>query len=100
MSNGNEQMQTEFHNKANNAFFSVYHAFENAVSAVSRRRDEYKFQQLKKQYVLTLEQQLLIAAKDVLARYRNAKQVNEMDQMFSQFIKDYLHRFVQKVNDL
>lgn len=100
MSNGNEQMQTEFHNKANAAFFSVYHAFENAISAVSRRREEYKFQQLKKQYSITLEQELQIAAKDILAKYRNAKQVNEMDQMFSQFIKDYLHRFIQKVNDL
>jgi len=31
-------------------FFSVYQAFEMAVANVSRRREEYKFQQLKKQF--------------------------------------------------
>jgi len=35
-----------------------------------------------------------------LKRYKNEKQVNEMDQMFHQFIRDYLHRFIQKINDL
>jgi len=49
MSNGNEQMQIEFHNRAS-AVFSVYQAFEMAAANVSRRREEYKFQQLKKQF--------------------------------------------------
>lgn len=96
----NEQMQTEFRNKASASFFYAYHAFENAVSDVSRRRDEHKFQQLKKQYAATLEQELLAAAKDVLLKYRNEKQLNEINQVFSQSIKDYLHRFIQKINDL
>jgi hypothetical protein len=100
MSNGNEQMQTEFRDKTRTVFFSVYHAFEDAVSGVSRRNEEYKFQQLKKQYAATLEEELQMVAKDVLANYRNEKQVNEMNQMFSQLIKEYLHHFIQKVNDL
>jgi hypothetical protein len=100
MSNGNEQMQIEFHNKASAMFFSVCQGFELAVANVSRRNEEYKFQQLKNQFAGTLEGELDKVAKDVLKKYRNEKQVNEMDQMFHQFIRDYLHRFIQKINDL
>jgi len=100
MSNSNEQMQIEFHNKASAMFFSVCQGFEMAVANVSRRNEEYKFQQLKKQFAGTLEGELDKVAKDVLKKYKNEKQVNEMDQMFHQFIRDYLHRFIQKINDL
>jgi hypothetical protein len=67
---------------------------------VSRRSEEYKFQQLKRQFAGTLEGELDKVAKDVLKKYKNEKQVNQMDQMFHQFIRDYLHRFIQKINDL
>lgn len=100
MGNGNEQMQVEFHNKANAMFVSVYQTFETATYGLSRRNEEYKFQQLKKRYVTTLEQELQAVAKDVLANHRNEKQLNEMNQIFHQSIKNYLHRFVQKINDL
>ena len=80
--------------------FLVYQGFEMSVANVSRRNEEYKFQQLKKQYAGTLEEELDKVAKDVLKKYKNEKQVNEMDQMFHQFIRDYLHRFIQKINDL
>jgi hypothetical protein len=71
-----------------------------AVANVSRRNEEYKFQRLKKQFAATLEGELDKVAKDVLKKYKNEKQVNEMDQMFHQFIRNYLHRFIQKINDL
>jgi len=100
MSNGNEQMQIEFHNKASLIFSSVYQGFETAVGNVSRRNEEYKFQQLKNQFAWTLQSELDKVAKDVLKKNKNEKQVNEMDQMFHQFIRDYLHRFIQKINDL
>jgi hypothetical protein len=100
MSTNQEQMQVEFRGKAATMFFSLYHGFETAVSNISRRNDEYRFQQLKKQYAASMEQGLQTIAKDVLAKHKNERQVNEMDQMFGQFIKDYLHRFIQKVNDL
>jgi len=100
MNDAINEMQIEFHDKANARFFSVYSGFEKAVSTVSRRNEEFRFQQLKKQYVTTLEQELQMTAKNILAKYRTEKQVNEMDQIFHQFIKDYLHRFIQKVNDL
>lgn len=100
MGNGNEQMQVEFHDKANAMFFSVYQNFASATHGMSRRNEEYKFQQLKKQYATTLEQELEAVANDVLLKHRNEKQLNEMNQMFRQFIRNYLHRFVQKINDL
>jgi TRAP-type mannitol/chloroaromatic compound transport system substrate-binding protein len=100
MHNDKEQMQVEFHNRATASFFSIYHTFEEAISNVSRRSNESRFQQLKKQYAVTLERELQITAKDILMKYRNEKQMKEMDQMFHQFIKDYLHRFIRKVNDL
>jgi len=100
MGNAINEMQIEFHDKANSRFVSVYGGFEKAVSNVSRRNEEFRFQQLKKQYATVLEQELQIIAKDILVKYSHAKQVNEMDQIFHHFIKDYLHRFVQKVNDL
>jgi hypothetical protein len=81
-------------------FFSVYRAFEMAVANVSRRREEYKFQQLKKQFAGMLEHELEKLAKDVLAKFKSEKQVNAIDQMFQKLIKDYLRRFVQKINDV
>lgn len=100
MGSNKEQMQVEFHNSANNKFFSIYHSFETAVSSVSRRNEEYKFQQLKKQYAEGMEHELQIIASNILAKFQNEKQVREMDQMFHQFIKDYIHRFIQKIDDL
>jgi RNA recognition motif-containing protein len=100
MSNAINEMQIEFHDKANARFISVNSGFDTAVSNVSRRNQEFQFQELKKQYATLLEQELQMIAKDILVKYRNEKQVNEMDQIFHHFIKAYLHRFVQKVNDL
>lgn len=100
MNNGSEQMQVDFHNKAKEKFFSVYNAFENAISNLNRKKEEYKFQQTKKQYAATLELELQDIAKNVLSRHENKKQPGELDQLFHQFIKDYLHRFVQKINAL
>jgi len=93
-------MQVEFNGKATSVFFSIYRGFETAVANVSRRRDEYKFQQLKKQYATTMEHELQEIARELLVKHKNEKQLSEMDQMFKQFIKDYMHRFIQKVNDL
>ena len=39
-------------------------------------------------------------AKGILVRYKEERQIKELDPMFHHFIQEYLHRFVQKVNDL
>ena len=100
MSNGINQIQVEFHKKATDRFFSIFHAFENAVSQINRRNEEFRFQQLKKQYVSTMEVELKDIAEIILKDNNGEKQVNDIDQLFHRFIKDYLHRFVLKVNEL
>lgn len=96
--NNNEQMQVDFHNNAKELFFSVYHSFEKKISGLNRRSNEYRFQEVKKQHSVLLKEELDKLAKDILLKYRNEKQSRELDQMFHQFINDYLHRFVQKIN--
>jgi hypothetical protein len=100
MYSANEQIQVEFHTQATVQFFSIYHAFEDAVSNISRRNEEHKFQELKKHYAAAMEQELEVMAKKVLSKYKDEKQVKEVNQMLHGFIRDYLHRFIQKVNDL
>jgi hypothetical protein len=98
MTNGNREMQVEFHDKANELFFSLYRAFESASLNLNRRTEEYKFQQLKKQFAETMDKELQTVANDILVSHKHELQSREMNQMFHQFIKDYLNRFVQKVN--
>ena len=93
-------MQIEFHEQATARFISIYNSFEKDVSNVSRRNEEFRFQDLKKQYALTMEQELQAIAREILERNKNEKQVSSIDIMFHKFIRDYLHRFIQKVNDL
>ena len=100
MSSGSEQMQVEFHNRATDRLFAMYQTFKNATSNLNRRTEEFRFQQLKKLYAATMEQELQVIAKDILERHRDEKQIKGVDLMFHQLIKDYLHRFIQKVKDL
>ena len=57
------------------------------------------FQQLKQQYASTMEAELQEIAENILKENNGEKQVKDIDQLFHQFIKDYLHRFILKVND-
>ena len=63
-------------------------------------QDQTEVQQLKKQFAITLEGELEKLAKEVLSKHNRERQVKEIDLMFHQFIRDYLHRFVQKINDV
>ena len=99
MSNAINQIQVEFHKKATDRFFSIFHSFENAVVQINRRNEEFRFQQLKKQYASTMEAELQEIAENILKENNDEKQVNGIDQLFHQFIKDYLHRFILKAND-
>jgi hypothetical protein len=99
MGNSINQMQVEFHKKATDRFFSIFHDFEHAVSHVNRRNEEYRFQQLKLQYASTMEAELNRIAEYILKENNGERRVNEIDQLFHQFIKDYLHRFILKVNN-
>ena len=98
MSSISDQMQVEFHNRAKEKLFLAYRSFQNTVSRLSRRTEEYRFQHLKQQHTATMEQELRSIAKDILDKNKCEKQSREVDQMFHQLIRDYLHHFIQKVN--
>jgi hypothetical protein len=100
MSNGGEIIQVEFHNKAAEIFFTFFHAFEKEVSFIDRKQREYDFQKLKKEYVASFEQELHSTAKTILSRHKNESKSPEIDPMIRHFITDYLHRFVQRINEL
>jgi hypothetical protein len=100
MSSGGEIIQVEFHNKASEIFFTFFNAFEKEVSAIDRNKQEFDFQKLKKEYVASFERELHSTAKTILTRHKTQLSSPEIDPMIRHFITDYLHRFVQKVNDL
>lgn len=100
MSSTTNQIQQEFHDKASKAFFSSLSDFRNVSSKIDRNKNEYLFQQLKNQYVLSLEKELQNIGYTVLNKYQLSSQVQGIDPVLHQLIKDYLHKFNQKVGDL
>jgi hypothetical protein len=100
MDTGNQQMQVHFHDMATAAFFSRYDAFAKASSLINRKLNEYQFQELKQQYVHSLEQDLKLGAGAILQKAAASGQLQEMNSLFHRLMMDYLHRFVQKINNL
>jgi len=100
MSNSSEHMQVEFHSKASEALFGMLRAFENATSKVNRQKDERLYQELKKKHALTLERELQNIGSAILAKHHRDIHLAGTDQVFFQLIKDYMHRFNQKVAGL
>jgi hypothetical protein len=100
MSRTTDHIQQEFHDKASETFFEMLHAFQNASSKIDRNKNEFQFQQLKKQYTLSLERELQDIGHAVLNKYHGSSQAHGIDPVLHQFIKDYLHRFNQKIADL
>lgn len=92
----NEQVNVEFHNEAKEIFMSILSEFRRSVSSTSRTQNEYMFQQLKEQHVKTLKQRLEMMANQLIRKRQHSQEVNRLNQNFGQFIKDYLHRFVQE----
>jgi hypothetical protein len=99
MSSITDQIQQEFHDKAREVFFAMLHAFQDASSKIDRNKSEYMFQQLKKQYTVSFEKELQDIGHAVLNKYHGSSQAQAIDPALHQFIKDYLHRFNQKITD-
>ena len=95
MSTDNAGIYIDFHNQANEAFFTLEKEFLTATETLNRDEKEFRFQQLKKDYTNELKQQLEMSAQELMKRKglhpATGHELND-------FIKDYLHRFVQKIN--
>lgn len=98
MSNDSGQMQVQFHNKAREIFFPLLNDFDAAVGGVDRKKEEYRFQQLKNEYSATLKKQLELLAQHILHSYKHERRSTELNRLFQQLIKDYMHRFIQNIN--
>ena len=95
MSSNNASIYIDFHNQANQSFFALEKDFLAATEKINRDKEEFLFQQLKKDYVNELKHQLEMSAQELMKRNGLTKTTG---QEFTDFIKEYLHRFVQKIN--
>ena len=95
MNSDNTGIYIEFHNEANHSFFSLEKAFLAAIENLNREQEEFRFQQLKKDYVNQLKHELEISAQELMKR---KGQHPATGHELNDFIKEYLHRFVQKIN--
>jgi protein associated with RNAse G/E len=66
-----------------------------AAEKVNRDEEEFRFQQLKKDYVNELKHKLQMSAQELMNRNGLT---DTTGQEFTDFIKEYLHRYVQKIN--
>ena len=95
MSSNNATLYIDFHNQANQSFFSLEKDFLAASEKVNREEEEFRFQQLKKDYVNKLKQQLEMSAQELMKR---SGLTTATGQEINEYIKEYLHQFVQKIN--
>jgi hypothetical protein len=95
MSSDNASLYIDFHNQANQSFFLLEKDFLSVTEKINRDEEEFRFQQLKKDYVNELKQQLEISAQELMKKNGLTPATG---QEFNEFIKEYLYRFVQKIN--
>lgn len=95
MSSNNASIYIDFHSQANQSFFSLEKDFLAASEKINREEEEFRFQQLKKDYTNELKHQLEMSAEELMKRNGLTSATG---QEINHFIKDYLHQFVQKIN--
>jgi|GEM_PF-2045183 len=97
MADRSNDTQVQFQAEARAIYFSLFQAFEADVSHLDRQAEEYRFQQLKNQYLATLKQRLEEAASLILKKSRaGVTNTAQMNQLLHQQVMDYLHGFVKK----
>jgi uncharacterized protein YbgA (DUF1722 family) len=95
MSSDNASIYIDFHNQANQSFFLLEKDFLSVTEEINRDQEEFRFQQLKKDYVNELKQQLEISAQELM---KKNGLTHTTGQEFNDLIREYLYRFVQKIN--
>lgn len=100
MKDDNEQIQVQFHSKANPVFFSQLTSFDQAVKDLDRQLEEYRFQQIKDAHIHSLKQELETCALQLLQQHTANEKGRELSQNLQHHIQQYLHLFVQKTRGL
>lgn len=93
-----ESLYVQFHNRANELLQQACHNFDLTTGNINREVEEYRFQEVKLEHVRSLEKNLGECAALLLQSLDPAKSTAEASQTLQQFIRDYLHRFVQKID--
>jgi hypothetical protein len=89
-------IHVEFHDRAQRVFFELLGEFEFSAKKLDRKTEEFRFNELKDRYVHALTDQLKELARTLIDHNRNHRQIGQLEQVFQQLIKDYLHQFVLK----
>jgi hypothetical protein len=100
MINEHEHINLQFETKAREASTRLFNDFIQAVNAIDRKNDEYRFRQSKEQYVNTLKLHLQTIALEILHQHQANEQISGIDQHLNHLIKTELHQFVQKLHGL
>jgi hypothetical protein len=96
MQSDNEQIQIEFHNRANAIFFIRLEEFDLAVRSLDRQSREFRFQEIKDTHIRRLKQQLEDCALTLMREYRHNRHEGELSQNLQHYIGQYLYFFMQK----
>ena len=94
MKNDPEHIVIQFLDTAKPILYSAVNEFQSAVKRLNRNLEEYRFNQLRDQHVVSLKLKLERAAKDSLAAHQHNSQLDGLDRRMQQIIKEYLHEFV------
>jgi hypothetical protein len=100
MEKDHEHVNIEFHNSAQHLFLTQFKEFKSATATINRRVNEHEFQATREKYVMSLQKDLENLAKDIMAKNMKIQNTAQLNFHFSQFINEYVYRFIQKIKDL
>ena len=100
MKNDVEQNCIEFHNRADEMFFSLCNEFVHSVELLDRQKDENVFQQLQGKYGFQLKQRLQYIAGDIINTAGEGVRMSELNLALSHCIEEYEKEFMQKAKSL
>lgn len=100
MQNDFDHTLVEFTDRAKQIFFIAVEEFLTVTKKLDRYAEEYRFNRLKEQYVLSLKQRLESLASEYIRYNQHHKQLRELDQKLQEEIKVYLHQFVLRIRSL
>jgi hypothetical protein len=98
MKTDTERVQVEYNDRASRIFFLLLQEFETNSLSVNRETHEHDFQRLKRTYANRLNQDLQTIAEGILNDHRYAQSIKYIDLLLNQLSRQYMHRFVQKID--
>ena len=89
-----------FHDRAHAHFDAHCKRFDQDAALIDRQHDENRFRELKETHVRNFKRELEQEADRLISQSGHRYREQDSGRQLHQLIRDYLHRFVQKVNNL